>query len=329
MRLAREAFVGMRHSRRGRLRWISAMLLVLGGVSTAAEAKAASDPASPASAETAVARADRLFQEAQSLATAGACEKALPLFEESQRLDPAIGTQYAIAECDEKLGRDVRAFRAYVQIERRAHEAGKPKLERLAHDRVQALAPRVPRLRVALAEADLDAVITIDGQAASRATPIVVEPGEHAVRVLASGRLARELRAVAEPSRTVDVRVPRLEALPSGPQRPDPVGRRRLGVALGATGAGVVVAGGVFGGIALSQRADAAAGCEDRTRCANQAQADAWSSASSAGNVSTVLLVGGLVLVAAGATLYFASPKPAARAMATLATLAGGAPLAW
>ena len=56
---------------------------------------------------------------------------------------------------------------------------------------------------------------------------------------------------------------------------------------------------------------------------------DAWSSASSAGNVSTALVVGGLVLVAAGGTFYLASPRPAARAAATLATIAGGAPLAW
>lgn len=305
---------------------MSGLLLVPALLSTAA---AADTPPGPA-AETAVARADRLFQEAQALATGGACEKALPRFEESQRLDPAIGTQYAIAECDERLGREVRAFRAYVVIERRAHEAGKPKLERLAHDRVEALAPRMPRLRVALDEADLDAVITIDGEVAARATPVVVEPGEHTVRVLASGRAARELRRVAEPSRTVEVSVPRLEALRGGPPpKPDPSGRRRLGVALGATGAGVVVAGGVFGGIALSKRADAAAACEDRTRCATQGQADAWSSAASAGNVSTVLVVGGLVLVAAGVTFYLASPKPAARAAATIATLAGGAPVAW
>ena len=301
--------------------WVLAALVALG-----APPAAAAEPTS----ESAVDEADRLFQEAQGLAAAGACDRALPLFQESQRLDPAIGTQYAIAECDDKLGREVRAFRAYVAIERRAHEAGKPKLERLAHDRVAALSPRVPRLRVVLAAADAGAVITVDGEAAKAGEPVVVEPGPHEVRVLAGGRKARALRPVAEGARTVDVNVPALEPVGAAPPaKPDPVGRRRLGVAIGAAGVGVVVAGGVFGGLALSRRADAAAECEDRTRCATQAQADLWTSAANAGNVSTALVVGGLVLVASGITLYLASPKPAARALATLGLVAGGAPVTW
>src|SRR5262249_24412526 len=63
-----------------------------------------------ARAETPEQAADRLFKEAEVLARAGRYAEACPKLEESERLDPGIGTQFNLADCYERTGRVAHAY---------------------------------------------------------------------------------------------------------------------------------------------------------------------------------------------------------------------------
>jgi hypothetical protein len=54
--------------------------------------------------ETAVDRSERLFRQGRVAVEAGDCLAAIPLFEESQRIEPAVGTLLNLALCEERLG---------------------------------------------------------------------------------------------------------------------------------------------------------------------------------------------------------------------------------
>ncbi|HWZ91520.1 MAG TPA: hypothetical protein VNW92_21810, partial [Polyangiaceae bacterium] len=75
----------------------------------------------------------------------------------------------------------------------------------------------------------------------------------------------------------------------------------------GGVGAGGVVIGSIFGAIAMSKKTDAQKACPNV--CADLNGVNAWSSAKSAGNVSTVAFIVGGVGLAGGAVLWFTA-KP-------------------
>ena len=55
------------------------------------------------------ARADRLFGEAMALIEQGNYRDACPRLDESQRLDPGLGTQYNLALCEVRIGKHASA----------------------------------------------------------------------------------------------------------------------------------------------------------------------------------------------------------------------------
>src|SRR5258708_31530603 len=60
--------------------------------------------------------AQALFDAAKRLVHEGRFAEACPKLEESQKLDPAIGTHYALADCYEKAGRLATAWVAYLDV---------------------------------------------------------------------------------------------------------------------------------------------------------------------------------------------------------------------
>ena len=122
-------------------RWGRSVLIGSGALVWSLEA--AADP----SAE----QAERRFAEGIELATAGRYGDACPKFEESQRLDPAIGTQYNLADCYEHTHRPASAWGLFMTVTKAARAAGKSDRERAAKARADALAPRLPRLKLIFA----------------------------------------------------------------------------------------------------------------------------------------------------------------------------------
>jgi hypothetical protein len=133
-------------------------------------------------------RAEKLFTEASTLAAAGNYAAACPKFEESQRLDGALGTQFNLALCFEKIGRLGSAWRNFRAVERLAHQTMKTGRESAAHQKLEQLRPRVPHLVIAAPDADV--TVKVDGELVERDawSFYAVDPGEHVIDATAPAK---------------------------------------------------------------------------------------------------------------------------------------------
>jgi hypothetical protein len=271
------------------------------------------------------AAAQALFDDAKELVKGGKAAEACPKFEESQRLDPGLGTQLNLADCYERVGRTASAWTIYVEVAPAARREGQDARAEHAVARAAALKPLLAKLtivvpperRVAGMNVTRDTTLVREAQ---WSVAIPVDPGQHTIIVEAPGKepWQTSLDVPAQSANTVTVPVlkdaPRDASPASSPGtagRPgDPnAGRTQRIGGLALAGAGVVGVGlGAFFGLrAMSKKDDA--GC-DGNSCPDVESRDLYEDAQSAGNVSTIgFIVGGLA-VAGGAVLYFTAPKP-------------------
>src|SRR5688572_12661246 len=77
--------------------------------------------------------------------------EACPKLEESQKLDPGGGTLLHLALCREHEGRTATAWAHYQDALSQAKRDGRKDRARIAEQRIQALAPRLPKMRVKIA----------------------------------------------------------------------------------------------------------------------------------------------------------------------------------
>src|SRR4051812_44001967 len=70
------------------------------------------------------AAAEVLFSDGKRLAQEGNYAAACPKFEESQKLDPGMGTLYRLADCYEHVGRTASAWAAFVEVAGSAKTSG-------------------------------------------------------------------------------------------------------------------------------------------------------------------------------------------------------------
>jgi hypothetical protein len=180
-------------------------------------------------------RAEQLFREATSLVEKGDYAAACPKLAESQRLDPALGTQYNLALCYEKLGRLGSAWRNLRSVVRLARASGKKGREEIAQRMMNELQPRVPHIVVVTHE---PVTIAVDGERIESDDHafVAVDAGEHVIEATAPARAPwNERTKVTLESR---VEVPALKKIEGA--RIVTVeggnGRRTLGFALGAAG---------------------------------------------------------------------------------------------
>jgi hypothetical protein len=144
----------------------------------------------PAGAEESAAA--RLFREGRALVVAGRFAEACPTLEESQRLEPRLGTQLNIAFCQERLGKLATAWSGFQAAATRARREGDAAREQFATARALALAPRVPwlALRVAAGEAGGPSTILLDGAPLAPSAwgkELPVDPGSHVLVALHGG----------------------------------------------------------------------------------------------------------------------------------------------
>src|SRR5688572_30490055 len=147
--------------------------------------------ASPASAQTDSAAARALFGEGRDLMEAERFEEACPKFEESLRLDHGMGTQFNLAHCWEKVGRSASAWALFLDVAAAARAGNQPEREAAARERAKALEPKLTRLRVTLTDPAADTKVMRDDQEIGRAAwgmAVPVDPGDHVIRVTASGK---------------------------------------------------------------------------------------------------------------------------------------------
>lgn len=312
----------------GPSRWLAASTVAL-AISAAGTAHAG-DPAT----------AQALFDQGRKLMAQEKWAEACPKLEESQRLDPAGGTLLHLALCREHEGRVATAWALYQDALAQAKRDARKDRAKSAQDRIDALGPKVSRVRVKVALANRRA----DGFTVLRDDVVVgeaqwgelvpLDPGPHVLTAKAQGRKPWSSRIeVSAVAQELEVVVPELEpdldaqaaGAGAGARAGDGApaaassrfddgkrgdGQRTAGIVL--TGAGVVgvVVGSVFGMVSISKGNEADEECAppDFKLC-NAKGVEAGNSAQSAGNVSTIAFVAGGLLLTGGLVLYFTAPS--------------------
>ena len=79
---------------------------------------------------------------------AGRFADACPRLQQSQQLDPAMGTKYRLAECYESAGLVGSAWTLFTEVAGDARAAGRSDREAQASKHAAALLPRLPRMNV-------------------------------------------------------------------------------------------------------------------------------------------------------------------------------------
>src|SRR5205823_5224096 len=132
---------------------------------------------------------------------ADACAK----FQESQRIDPGIGTMLYLADCFEKNGQTASAWSQFLDAAAAARAAGQPDREKKARERASALEGRLNRLSITLLPgADVAGLeVKRDGVVVPKAafgTPVPIDPGEHVVAASAPGKRPWSTRVPIDPA---------------------------------------------------------------------------------------------------------------------------------
>lgn len=290
-------------------------LLVLAVVSSVTPRASAAPPPADAAA------AEALFQEGRRLLEAGSAAEACPKLEESQRLDPGMGTLFHLGSCYEAVGRTASAWASFREVESAAKAAGRRDREALARQRAEALEPKLVRLRVEVpwasrardVEVRRGAAIVGPGQ---WGTAVPVDPGPVVVRATAAGKRAVEVRVTVDQPGTTKVVVVPEPADAGGPSAPAPAPSSGspirtagwIGVGVGAAG---VAASGVIGLLAKSKYDDSTASCSPSGDCTDPRDVAGRHDARSQANVATIVFVGAAVVAVAGVVMVLVAPKSA------------------
>jgi hypothetical protein len=291
--------------------------------------------------------AESLFEEGRRLVAQGNFAEAAQKFEASHELDSGVGTLLYLGECQEKLGLTASAWASFKEAESLADVRGDRERWRIAQTRATALATKLPRLVVRVAEAHkLAGMVVRVGNAAippaSWNSPVFHDPGSHRVRVEAPGRVAWSSTVVVQPSITSAVEVPLLErprtagakvprALPLTTADPlaDQAGvgrtQRFVGLALGGVGVSGLAAGAVLGMQAASRNDESLEECpRSRNLCSPQG-VKLRSEAENYARASNIAFAAGGGVALAGIVVYLTSPSGASPAQSKALALSGSA----
>jgi tetratricopeptide (TPR) repeat protein len=288
--------------------------------------------------------AEQLFNQARDLAKAGQWAEACPKFEASLRYDPVLGTKLNLATCYEHVGKLASAWGLYRDAIELAKKAGDAKRVEYAQKQASALEPRLPTLRISVAESPPPGlVVQRDGialDAAAFGTALYVDPGAHEVIASAPGFTSFKLGLTLVEGKTETLAIPALvkePVLERKPEAPEPAAARRLelteappppsrtrryaGIGLGAAGLGAVGAGLVFGWQANEKQKELEDLCGENLACSKDDYNDGQQlsdSAHSKATLSTVFVIGGGAALVAGAIVYLTAPRARERSSARL-----------
>jgi hypothetical protein len=266
------------------------------------------------------AAAEALFEQARSAMAAGSYDIACARFRDSDKLDPAVGTRFNLADCEERRGRVATAWSLFrgVLSELAEDDDRRP----IAQRRVRALEPRLPYLTMQRAAATPAGVrVRIDGVElgeGSFGVALPLDPGVHELVLMppASEHGQRRTFTLGE---SEHLNLPILlgaGAPPGGAAEPalasEPFitdGSRQKWIYItGGVGAAALLFGAVTGVVALNKKSTADANCSAERRVCNQAGVEANESGKTYGTLSGVGLGVGVIGLAAGAYLWLTTP---------------------
>jgi hypothetical protein len=277
-----------------------------------------------------VATAQALYETAAALARAGRWAEACPKLEESQRLDPALGTQFHLATCYESSGRPTSAWSLFLEVAAAAKATGQTVRESTARARAAALEPRLPRITVVLSRSAAsirDLEISRDGvtlKPVVLGTAVPVDFGSHVVRASAPNKVPWQTTAhVTELGQRIVIEVPALSsaaagdapaatavaAEPSSP-RPAKLGAPRVAaIAIGSVGLVGIAVGSALGLTARSLWNEADAACPSHRACPIAAHDQSAKALAFAAGSTVSFAAGGGALATALVVWLASSPR--------------------
>jgi hypothetical protein len=276
------------------------------------------------------ASAQSLFEDALKLMAAKSFSEACPKLEESQRLDPGMGTEYRLAECYEALGRTASAWAGFSEVADLARASGQHDREKTARDRAALLEAKLSRLVVSVTAPDTQGlevrrgdVVVGKGQWGSA---VPVDPATYTLTATAPGKkpwtgnvdVAGEkaqatLTVPALEDAPVAISSPPVAPAPASPPPPAPQesspggGRRVIGIAVagaGVLGMGTSVA---LGLVAKNQYDGAGSHCQGSVCDASGKQTT--DGARGLANVATVVFAVGAVAAVGGVVVWLTAPS--------------------
>jgi hypothetical protein len=296
-------------------RFALVILVILSGT-------AAADPA-----------AEAAFERGREMLKIGKYAAACDAFEESQRLEPRLDTQFNIALCSEQLGKLATALALHREL---AQTLDTPTRRAKSAELAAQLEPRVPRLHTVVGEARKRTrrappglEVRVNGVRITNFDDLPIDLGMNRITAIAPGFLdwsgqvsaAEEAKLITIP---IDLqRDPEATPgegsteLPGGDDKPPivtPAGsNRKAYAAITLAMGGLALGGGVtFGLLARASWKDALDACGGDSAC-DETQLPIGErlrdKARSRGNVATVLSIAGGVAVVAGVVLYVTAPS--------------------
>lgn len=282
------------------------------------------------------AAAEALFARGRELVDHGDLEAACPKLEASLKLDPAIGTRLHLADCYDRLGRTASAWATFLEVASLARIEGQTAREEIAVARARALEPRLTRVEVRVPEERRvpELAVQVGGVLVPQPSwglALPFDPGPQPLRVSAPGYMPYESTfAMPGEGEVQIIEVPALwpappePAPPSAPPRKGPKApaprsdtetgtkQRIWGIIIGGFGLAGISAGAVLGTQAILKNDASIPHCrpDDPTLCSPRGvelREEAFTYATG----STVSLVVGGGLVAAGLAVFFTAPWPA------------------
>ncbi len=265
------------------------------------------------------AEADAAFKHGREAFKAEKYQEACDAFEESQSLDPQLGTKFNLAQCYEKVGKLATAYTMYNELLALDDNTFR---KHLTTDALAALEPRVPKIQVVIDKPPPDVVVTIQdakgvGRPADLNAPTRVDVGDYKVVAVAKG-MRDWISPTTHASEGQVTQI--VVVLAPGEQKPkpepvqsysiwDPPARKRLRATAIVAGGGALVVGSlIVGYLAYSDYQDAQSTCGGRSMCATPADlAKATSlndAASLRGTISTVMFGVGVATIATGTVMY-------------------------
>jgi hypothetical protein len=295
------------------------------------------------------AAAQVLFDQGKEYAKNNKFAEACPKFEESQRLDPRISTQFKLADCFEHIGKTASAWANFLDVAGATKAAGQADREQVARDRAAAIEKKLSRLTIHVDAASTAGLKVLrDGSEVGHAlwdTAVPIDPGQHKLVASAPGKLSWEGSfTVGAPSASVTMTVPPLAdapvvMTPNPSLHPEPGGQINPGTALpmdrpadgGSSGTTQRIVGGVVGGVGLagiavgtvfglqakSKLDESQQFCRSKLLCSAQG-ISLNNDAKSAATLSTVGFIAGGAALVTGVVLFFTAPsRPAPTATLT------------
>lgn len=299
------------------------------------------------------AAAEALFDSGLRLMKQSAFAEACPKLEESNRIDPAVGTLLYLGECYERVGKTASAWATFREAASLATNSNQVDRARIAAGRAQGLEPKLSRLSIELSPevSSIQGVVVKRGdqrlEPALYGTALPVDPGEYRIEVSAPGyEVWSTPITVAAGGASASVRVPGLvkstEAsaapLPSdagapvagastAPLAPPRDSRpfttqQTLGLIVGGVGMVGLGLGSYFGIRAISRNGDAEEHCPTSGLCNNQEGLQLTEDARQDARLSNIAFIAGGVLLGTGAVLYLTGSSSSSERVALVPVLA-------